>query len=86
MEITVRNRGEPIAPPLLPLLFEPFFRAQGGASREGLGLGLFIAKELVVAHHGRINVSSTAEDGTRFSVAVPRWPQTVRPARPVGEP
>jgi signal transduction histidine kinase/PAS domain-containing protein len=70
---TVLNEGDPIQPELLPNLFDPFRRARhakvGGT--QGLGLGLFISKEIVKAHGGAIVVEST-EAGTLFAVILPR--------------
>lgn len=72
VRMSVANAGDPIAPEALPLLFQPFTRA---GDRTGLGLDLFIASEIVRAHDGRIEVSSTRA-GTLFTV---RWPR--RPAQ-----
>ena len=49
-------------------LFDPFRRAAGPrpVSDSGLGLGLFIAQEIIVAHRGRIEVRSSEKDGTTF--------------------
>ncbi len=57
------------------MLFEPFRQGPGcrAASRaRGLGLGLYIAKQIVTAHGGEIDVRSSAESGTTFTVRVPR--------------
>lgn len=71
--IEVANQGVPIPPDVLPRLFEPFRRGErerpGG--RDGLGLGLFIAREIVVAHGGKIEARSTPEE-TVFAVSLPR--------------
>jgi signal transduction histidine kinase len=67
----VHNDGVPIAPSLMPVIFDPFRRGNGGGSG-GLGLGLFISREIVQAHGGAIAVASTASDGTTFSVVLPR--------------
>jgi signal transduction histidine kinase len=69
--VEVANGGA-IAPELLPDLFDPFRgRASAGGRQQGLGLGLFIAQQIVLAHGGRINVLS--QDGrTRFRVELPR--------------
>jgi signal transduction histidine kinase len=69
--IAVHNCGAPIAPDLLPLIFDPFRRGTNNGA-EGLGLGLFITREIVEAHGGTIAVASTPTDGTTFSVVLPR--------------
>jgi len=69
--IAVHNSGAPIAPELLPLIFDPFRRGTNHGT-DGLGLGLFITREIVQAHGGTIAVASTPTDGTTFSVVLPR--------------
>jgi signal transduction histidine kinase len=74
--ISVTNQGPPIPPSMMPLLFQPFTRSEGGARGEGLGLGLYIASEIAAAHHGRLTVTSSAESGTCFVARFPaqfRW-------------
>ena len=75
--LEVRNEGDPIAPDVFPHLFEPFRRGHrdGSGVRESLGLGLFIVKQIVEAHGGQISVTSTPEEGTTFTVRLPRRPQ-----------
>jgi signal transduction histidine kinase len=68
VELSVSNRGAPIPPHLLPHIFEPFRR---GNDRGGLGLGLYICREIARSHQGEINVSSN-EEGTTFTVRLPR--------------
>ncbi len=74
--IEVRNHGSVIAPDDLPGLFGPFKRLRQGESPDAdprhLGLGLYIADQIVAAHGGRIDVTSTATDGTCFAVRLPR--------------
>ncbi len=71
--LCVKNEGKPIPPGLLPHIFDPFRRGEDDArSGSGLGLGLYIAKAIVVAHGGSIEVLSDEEDGTRFVVRLPR--------------
>ena len=69
--VAVSNGGT-IAPELLPHLFDPFRgRDRAPGRHQGLGLGLFIAHQVVRAHGGRIDVHS--QDGTtRFVVELPR--------------
>ncbi|MDI9776756.1 HAMP domain-containing sensor histidine kinase [Pseudomonas putida] len=71
--IRVHNSGEPIPEAVMPYLFKPEGRYSSYAEGErgsaaGLGLGLFIAAEIVASHGGRIEVVSTAEQGTLFEV------------------
>lgn len=68
--LAVHNGGAPIDARALPTLFEPFRR--GSLSGNGLGLGLYIVREIVRAHHGSVDVSSTTADGTTFTVVLPR--------------
>ncbi len=69
----VTNRGKTIPPSFLDRLFEPFWQApvDGDARPRGLGLGLYIVRQLVLAHGGRIDVSSR-DDVTTFTVRLPR--------------
>ena len=68
--LEVHNQGTPIRPDLLPHLFEAFQRGPD-ADGEGLGLGLYIVKQIVDAHGGSITVRSSQAEGTTFSVL---WP------------
>jgi signal transduction histidine kinase len=73
--ISVHNAGA-IPEDLLPKLFEPFQDGDRRAPRgDGLGLGLFISRQIVNAHGGQITVSSTPATGTRFDVRLPRQPR-----------
>jgi len=67
--LEVHNQGTPIRPDLLPHLFEAFQRGPD-ADGEGLGLGLYIVKQIVDAHGGSITVRSSQAEGTTFSVPV----------------
>ena len=56
-------------------MFEPFVRGgQGRRFPQGMGLGLGIARELVEAHGGRLELESEAGSGSRFTVWLPRYP------------
>ncbi|HET9449623.1 MAG TPA: PAS domain S-box protein, partial [Aggregicoccus sp.] len=72
--LSVHNQGTPIAPELLPRLFEPLERGEeaAGAGRRSIGLGLYIVQHIVQAHGGRIEVRSTAAEGTTFTLRLPR--------------
>ncbi|MDB4964703.1 MAG: Signal transduction histidine kinase CheA [Myxococcales bacterium] len=76
VSLKVHNHGPAIAPELIPILFEPFRRGStpDGHGPRGLGLGLHIAKQIVIAHGGSISVHSSPEEGTTLWVALPRNP------------
>lgn len=69
--LVVTNQGTPIPESLLPHVFDPFRRSTD-SSRQGLGLGLYIAQQIVLAHGGSIAASSNPVAGTTFSVRLPR--------------
>lgn len=76
--ISVHNEGNSIPPDKIKLIFESLTRGQHGEVAPGrpanLGLGLYIAKKIVLAHQGEISVTSTADAGTTFIVRLPRHP------------
>ena len=67
----VRDDGAGISPEDLPFVFERFYRGKGATS-EGAGLGLAIAKSIARAHGGSISVESELGKGSRFTLRVPR--------------
>jgi two-component system, chemotaxis family, CheB/CheR fusion protein len=71
-EVKVRDQGPGIPPHVLPHVFDRFYRVDDERSaREGLGLGLFIAREIVNAHEGRIEAESEIGNGATFIVSLP---------------
>jgi sigma-B regulation protein RsbU (phosphoserine phosphatase) len=66
-------------------LFQPFFRGAIRASRNGLGLGLYIASEIAKAHGGIINVTST-ELETRFTFTMPKSDLLAQPLNELERP
>ena len=73
VRFSVLDRGPGLAEGELSRVFEPYYRARtADDSATGLGMGLAIAREIVVAHGGRIWAESTAGNGTSFSFTLPR--------------
>ena len=69
-ELAVCNAGDPISPATMERLFQPFARGEVRPSKQGLGLGLYIASEIAKAHGGTIDVTSTPEL-TCFTLRMP---------------
>jgi len=72
--IDIADTGEGIAPEHLPRIFERFYRVDRARSREmgGTGLGLAIVKHLARAHGGEVSVRSAPNEGSIFTVELPR--------------
>ena len=76
--LRVANAGSPIPPGSFQVIFEPLVQAPSDSSdldersKTSLGLGLYIVREIVRGHDGEINVRSSAELGTEFSIQLPR--------------
>ncbi|MEA2514713.1 MAG: two-component system, OmpR family, sensor kinase [Thermomicrobiales bacterium] len=77
--ITVRDTGVGIAPEDVPHVFDRFYRVERSRNRGsgGAGLGLTIARQLVESMGGTITVESTVDEGTTFTIRLPR---SVKPA------
>ena len=79
--LSVRNSGEPIDAADLPHLFDRFYRADKARTHNavdsendgagGYGLGLAIARDIAQAHKGAIAITSTAQEGTTFTLRLP---------------
>jgi signal transduction histidine kinase len=70
-ELSVANVGNPIPRAARTRLFQPFYRGELRPSRQGLGLGLYIANEIAKAHGGRLDMTSTQAE-TRFTFRMSR--------------
>ncbi len=75
--IEVHNGGDPIPLGELPKIFDPLVRGSSAEhpkrNRPGsIGMGLYIAREVAKSHNGRIDVTSTAKEGTSFTIRLPR--------------
>jgi len=87
IRLEVRDQGIGIAPDRVGRIFDRFYRAHDDRGIGGLGLGLYISKQIVELHGGRIEVSSEPGRGTTFTVTIPRLAASVPgpvPAASVG--
>jgi len=84
--IQVEDSGVGIPAENLPHIFDRFYRVRNPETSrvQGLGLGLSFVSWIVEAHGGRIDVTSTVGEGTRFTVLLP--PGAQAPPQPVPEP
>jgi signal transduction histidine kinase len=65
--VRVQDNGPGVPPDLVDRIFNPFFTTKA----QGSGLGLAIVRKIIDAHDGRIDISSSPETGTRFTVTLP---------------
>jgi sigma-B regulation protein RsbU (phosphoserine phosphatase) len=74
VKIRVHNRGRAISGELLSQIFEPMRRGEQSVKlgSRSIGLGLYIVREIALAHGGGVTVTSTEADGTTFVVELPR--------------
>jgi signal transduction histidine kinase len=70
-ELSVRDHGLGIPPEKRAQIFERFYQAHGGGHRSGLGLGLFICRQIVEMHGGTITAEFPEDGGTRVIVRIP---------------
>jgi signal transduction histidine kinase len=71
VRIAFADGGDGIAEDYLPFIFERFYRVPGERTAKGTGLGLYICKQIVMAHHGNIWVESVLDEGTTFFIELP---------------
>jgi signal transduction histidine kinase/DNA-binding response OmpR family regulator/ligand-binding sensor domain-containing protein len=69
--VSVKDTGAGIAPEQLAHVFDRFFQGAGAKSQKSSGIGLSLCKELVLLHHGTIDVLSQEGEGTEFIVRLP---------------
>jgi signal transduction histidine kinase len=77
-KLVVADKGIGIEPSRLPHIFERFERGVSARHYSGLGLGLYITRQIIVAHGGTIDVESELGVGTTFVVELPRHGRSAR--------
>ncbi|WKZ46499.1 MAG: HAMP domain-containing sensor histidine kinase [Anaerolineales bacterium] len=71
VKIVFKDRGPGITPEALPMVFERFYRVRGEMTVTGSGLGLYICKQIIQAHRGKIWAESPPGEGTAFFIELP---------------
>ena len=69
--VTFSDQGPGISPEHLQFLFERFYRVPGQSGKHGTGLGLFICRQIIQAHHGQISMKTMPGKGTAFHIELP---------------
>lgn len=68
VRVTIQDNGSGIAPEDLPHIFKRFYRSRFSQDTQGVGLGLPLAKAIIEAHNGTIEVDSDPGNGARFTI------------------
>ncbi|WP_082467391.1 sensor histidine kinase [Leifsonia sp. Leaf264] len=86
--ISVQDTGMGIPAAEIDRLFTRFFRSSTATRQavQGVGLGLSITKAIVTAHHGRMDVASVENEGTTFTISLPRTLVASRTIEVIGDP
>jgi signal transduction histidine kinase len=71
VRVEFADRGPGIPEEYLPFVFERFYRVPADASSTGTGLGLYICRQIVLAHHGKIWAESVPNQGATFFIELP---------------
>lgn len=71
IRIAFTDNGEGILEDYLPFIFERFYRVPGERTVTGTGLGLYICKQIIMAHHGNIWAESALDEGATFYIELP---------------
>lgn len=71
IQVNFADHGNGIPQEHLPYIFDRFYRVPGVSNSTGTGLGLFICKQIIKAHHGKMWAESEEGQGTRFIIQLP---------------
>jgi len=71
LTVAFRDHGPGIPEEYLPFIFERFYRVPGERTTTGTGLGLYICKQIILAHRGKIWAESVLDEGTTFFIQLP---------------
>jgi signal transduction histidine kinase len=86
IELVVRDHGFGVPPEHQERIFDRFFQAHAGGQTSGMGLGLYICREIVERHGGTIHAESPPDGGSRMVVSLPREATVKQPPRPPADP
>lgn len=70
-KITFEDQGQGISKKEIPLIFRGFYRGRN-SQHEGMGLGLYLARNIINSHHGEISIDSEVGKGTNISIKLPK--------------
>ncbi|HZG37656.1 MAG TPA: HAMP domain-containing sensor histidine kinase [Nodosilinea sp.] len=73
IRLVIHNEGDPIPAEAQSILFQQFRRTISAEDKSGWGLGLFLAKNIVKAHQGTIEIKSKENEGTSFIITLPKY-------------
>ena len=83
VRIDVRDHGKGIAPDFIERIFEPYERGAKHGETKGLGLGLYISRQLATSHGGELTVHSAVGEGATFSLTLPCMEPALQATAPV---
>jgi len=89
IDLVVRDYGSGIPAEKLPRIFDSFYTTKSGpdaSGKGGTGLGLSMCRDIIEAHHGRIQVQSTVGKGTAFTLKLPTVAKATRKRAPAAAP
>lgn len=69
--VAITDYGKGISPEKIPYVFDRYYRADASVKIEGLGLGLFLCKQIIDAHNGRVWIESKLNEGSTFYFSIP---------------